>query len=166
MTEVNNQDSIENSTSAENAPVETTQNDSKTSWIDNIQDSELKNSKSLSNFKDVEGLAKSYVNLEKKLGQPKEPEKYEADQYNYEFGEGYKPHEGIYKNFTDKAIELGVKPDAYKELINTYVDSEQQAINDFNKEQETLNEEFTGKLKEDWGNDYSKKFRKSRKSLD
>ncbi len=161
MTEVNNQDSIENSTSAENAPVETTQNDSKTSWIDNIQDSELKNSKSLSNFKDVEGLAKSYVNLEKKLGQPKEPEKYEADQYNYEFGEGYKPHEGIYKNFTDKAIELGVKPDAYKELINTYVDSEQQAINDFNKEQETLNEEFTGKLKEDWGNDYSKNLEKA-----
>ena len=161
MTEVNNQDNAENPTSAENAQVETTQNESTTSWIDNIQDSELKNSKSLSNFKDVDALAKSYVNLEKKLGQPKEPEKYEADQYNYKFGEDYKPHEGIYKNFTDKAIELGVNPDAFKELIKTYVDSEQQAINDFNKEQETLNEEFTSKLKEDWGNDYSKNLEKA-----
>jgi hypothetical protein len=161
MTEANNQDNTENSTSAENVPLETTQNESTTSWIDNIQDSELKSSKSLSNFKDVEGLAKSYVNLEKKLGQPKEPEKYEADQYNYEFGEDYKPHEAIYKSFTDKAIELGVKPDAYKELIETYVKSEQQAINDFNKEQEALNEEFTSKLKEDWGNDYSKNLEKA-----
>jgi hypothetical protein len=161
MTEANNQNNTENSTSAENVPLETTQNESTTSWIDNIQDSELKSSKSLSNFKDVEGLAKSYVNLEKKLGQPKEPEKYEADQYNYEFGEDYKPHEAIYKSFTDKAIELGVKPDAYKELIETYVKSEQQAINDFNKEQEALNEEFTSKLKEDWGNDYSKNLEKA-----
>tara|TARA_S200002703_G_scaffold96071_3_gene83059 strand:+ start:7073 stop:7855 length:783 start_codon:yes stop_codon:yes gene_type:complete len=161
MTENNNQNSTENPTSAENAQVETTQNESTTSWIDKIQDNELKNSKSLSNFKDVDALAKSYVNLEKKLGQPKEPEKYEVDQYNYEFGDDYKPHEGIYKNFTDKAIELGVNPDAFKELISTYVDSEQQAINDFNKEQETLNEEFTSKLKEDWGNDYSKNLEKA-----
>tara|TARA_Y100000401_G_scaffold29233_3_gene21305 strand:- start:10084 stop:10845 length:762 start_codon:yes stop_codon:yes gene_type:complete len=161
MTENNNQDIVENPTSAENAQVETNQNESTTSWMDKIQDNELKNSKSLSNFKDVEGLAKSYVNLEKKLGQPKEPEKYEADQYSYEFGEDYKPHEGIYKNFTDKAIELGVNPDAFKELIKTYVDSEQQAINDFNKEQEALNEEFTSKLKEDWGNNYSKNLEKA-----
>ena len=161
MTESNNQNNTANPTGAENAQVETTQNESTTSWIDNIQDSELKNSKSLSNFKDVEGLAKSYVNLEKLLGQKREPEKYEADQYNYEFGEDYTPHEAIYKNFTDKAIELGVKPDAFKELIKTYVDSEQQAINDFNKEQEALNEEFTSQLKEDWGNDYSKNLEKA-----
>lgn len=161
MTENNNQNNTANPISAEIAQGETTQNESTTSWIDNIQDNELKNSKSLNNFKDVEGLAKSYVNLEKKLGQPKEPEKYEADQYNYEFGEDYTPHEGIYKNFTDKAIELGVNPDAFKELIKTYVDSEQQAINDYNKDQEKLNEEFTSQLKEDWGNDYSKNLEKA-----
>lgn len=161
MTENNNQDIVENPTSAENAQVETTQNELPTSWLDSIEDTELRNSKSLQDFKNVGNLAKGYVNLVKKLGQPKEPEKYEADEYNYEFGEDYKPHEAIYKSFTDKAIELNIKPNDFKELIKTYVDSEQQAINVHNKEQEALNEEFTSKLKEDWGNDYSKNLEKA-----
>jgi hypothetical protein len=161
MTENNNQDTVENSTSVENAQVETNQNESTTSWLDSIEDTELRNSKSLQDFKNIGNLAKGYVNLVKKLGQPKEPEKYEADQYNYEFGEEYTPHEGIYKSFTDKAIELGINPNHFKEFIKTYVDSEQQAINDFNKEREALNEEFTSQLKEEWGNDYSKNLEKA-----
>jgi hypothetical protein len=160
MTESNNQQNID-STSAENAPVETIQNESTTNWIDSIEDNEIKNYVKKAGYKDPQGLAKTAMHLEKKIGQPKEPEKYEAEQYNYEFGEDYKPHEGIYKSFTDKAIELNIKPDAFKQLIKTYVDNEQQAINDFNKEQEALNEEFTSKLKEDWGNDYDKNLEKA-----
>jgi len=68
-------DQVENTESVETAPVETSNETvNKTSFIDQITDEEIKDSKSLSNFKDINGLAKSYVNLEKKLGSPKEPE--------------------------------------------------------------------------------------------
>lgn len=116
-------------TSVENAPVENqdiSQND--TSWIESLSDAELKESKSLSNFKDVEALAKSYVNLEKKLGAPKEPEKYELDDYGYELPEGYQGNNEILDNIKGKAAELGVKPEAFKTLIEEFTSQEQDYI--------------------------------------
>ena len=93
-----------NETSQESETTSETTSETKqpvSSFLDLITDEDLKSSKSLSNFKDINGLAKSYVNLEKKLGAPKEPEKYEAEQYKIE---DIDESDKILNTIKDKAI--------------------------------------------------------------
>lgn len=116
-------------TSVEDTQVEATNEQAQeSSWIESLSDAGLKESKSLSNFKDVEALAKSYVNLEKKLGAPKEPEKYELDDYGYELPEGYQGNNEILDNIKSKAAELGLKPEAFKTLVEEFTSQEQDYV--------------------------------------
>ena len=98
-------DQIENTeVNAENAPIETTNETvNETGFLDQITDEEIKGSKSLSNFKDINGLAKSYINLEKKLGAPKEPESYAPDDYTYELPENYQANDDLLNLVKDKS---------------------------------------------------------------
>lgn len=123
-------------TSAESAPVETNNEVAQKSWIDSIADAELKESKSLANFKDIEALAKSYVNLEKKLGAPKEPEKFELDDYSYDLPENYEGNNEIIDNLKQKAAELGLKPEAFKTLVEDFTKQEMDYISKVQSDQQ------------------------------
>lgn len=133
------------------------QESTETSFIDLITDEELKSSKSLSNFKDINGLAKSYINLEKKLGAPKEPETYTEDQYNFEAPENYTINEEVFNPLKAKALELGMKPEGFNELAKTFIESEmkQSAAN------AKALEEMESTLKSEWGNAYDEKLKAS-----
>lgn len=122
------------------------------SFIEMIQDPELKGSRSLANFKDLDGLAKSYINLEKKLGAPKEVEKYEPEAYKYDLPEDYTANNDIIATIKDKAIELGVKPEAFKALVETFAGKEKEAMealkSSSREEYQTQLDEETKYLKE------------------
>ena len=138
---------------------ETTQPTSEveTSFIDSITDEELKGSKSLANFKDINGLAKSYINLEKKLGAPKEPETYTEDQYNFEAPENYNINEDVFNPLRAKALELGIKPEGFNELAKTFIESEMQQSA---SNAEAL-KEMESTLRSEWGNAYDEKLKAS-----
>jgi|DEB0MinimDraft_6_1074348.scaffolds.fasta_scaffold05927_5 hypothetical protein len=147
----NTEVSAENATSAENAPVETV---NETSFLDQITDEEIKGSKSLSNFKDINGLAKSYINLEKKLGAPKEPENYAPEDYTYELPENYQANDDLLNLVKDKSVELGIKPEAFKQLVETFTGEESKIIQGIQADNEARINELQNSLKEEWGNSY------------
>ena len=148
-------DQVENTESVETAPVETSNETvNKTSFIDQITDEEIKDSKSLSNFKDINGLAKSYVNLEKKLGSPKEPESFAPEDYSYELPENYNANEDILNPIKEKAIELGVKPEAFKQLVETFVGKESEILGNMQAKSEAKITEMQEGLKKEWGAAY------------
>jgi flagellar motility protein MotE (MotC chaperone) len=134
------------------------------SWIEQLSDSELKGSKSLANFKDIDGLAKSYINLEKKLGAPREDVKYSAEDYGYELPEDYEPNEEILGSIKDKAFELGVKPDAFKALVETFVGKESEALNQLNLNQKEQADQIQESLKKEWGNKYEERLEQADKT--
>jgi len=156
-------DDINNTPAQETAietPVETAETSQATeakSFMDLITDEELKASKSLSNFKDINGLAKSYINLEKKLGAPKEPESYTPEQYTYELPENYQANENILNPIKEKAIELGIKPEAFKALVETFTGKESEIMQQLEADKETQAKQLQETLKKEWGNEYDSK---------
>jgi hypothetical protein len=142
-------DQIENASIAENA-----ETNIETNFLDQITDQEIKNSKSLSNFKDINGLAKSYVNLEKKLGSPKEPESYSPDDYIYNLPENYEANNDLLGLVKDKSIELGIKPEAFKELVETFTGKESEILQQSKSDNETKINNLQNSLKQDWGDSY------------
>jgi len=148
-------DQIENTESVETTPVETNNETvNETSFIDQITDEEIKGSKSLSNFKDINGLAKSYINLEKKLGSPKEPETFLPEDYSYELPENYNANEDLLNSVKEKAIELGVKPEAFKQLVKTFTSEESELLNNIQAESDAKITEMQEELKKEWGSAY------------
>lgn len=148
-------DQIENTENVETTPVETNNETvNERSFIDQITDEEIKNSKSLSNFKDINGLAKSYINLEKKLGSPKEPETFSPEDYSYELPENYNANDDLLNPIKEKAIELGVKPEAFKQLVETFTNKESELLNNIQAESDAKITEMQEGLKKEWGSAY------------
>lgn len=135
---------------------ETTENTTpeEVSFLDQITDEDLKKSKSLANFKDLNGLAKSYINLEKKLGAPKEPERYEEKDYTYQLPENYKVNEDLINPIREKAIELGVKPEAFKQLVETFTSKEHEILQQSEESVEAEIKALQDGLKKEWGESY------------
>lgn len=127
------------------------------SWIDQLSDNDLKSSKSLANFKDIDGLAKSYINLEKKLGSPKEDVEYKAEDYTFELPEDYTPNNDILDPVKEKAIELGIKPESFKELVQTFAGKEAEVLGQLNQQQQDQANEIQESLKKEWGNKYEER---------
>lgn len=136
-----------------------------TSWRDQITDDEVRNSKSMANFKDLNGLAKSYVSLEKKLGTPKEPETFNSEDYQIDFGEGYKPNEEVFNSVQKKAEELGINPNNFKELAKVFSSTENAIIQKMEKDNKAQEKEFEDSIKKEWGNDYEDRLKGSREVL-
>lgn len=132
------------------------------SWLDSITDQELKGSKSLANFKDIDGLAKSYIHLEKKLGQPQEPQvEYKAEDYSFDTPENYEANNDIMSAVQAKALEAGVKPEVFKQLAETFIGKESEIIQAMRQEQEQGLKETQESLKKEWGADYDKRLAKA-----
>ena len=134
-----------------------------TNWLDSIQNQDLKNSKSLSNFKDVEGLANSYVNLEKKLGSHREEiakelnKTYTADDYKYTLPEELGDDKAVFDKIRVAGIEGNIKPEQLEDLLKTAIES--RASLQKEAEQKTIqrSDEIVNALKKEWGDDYQGK---------
>jgi hypothetical protein len=137
------------------------------SWLDSIQDQSLRDSKSLQNFKDIEGLAKSYVHLEKKLGQPKaeEPISITPQDYTFDLPENYTPNENIINPIKEKAAELGIKPDQFKSLVETFTNQEADILRGMEEQKQAQANELKENLRKEWGNDFEDKIRKADETL-
>lgn len=126
-------------------------------WLNKLESEELRSSKSLSNFKDVDNLAKAYINLEKKLGSP--TTYFEAGDYNIEVPEGSEHSAPIIDAVKDKAIELGIEPAKLNELVQTYFNSESEVIASLKSQYETQaeqnNQQSTSLLKDEWGDTFN-----------
>jgi hypothetical protein len=132
--------------------------------LDLITDEELKGSKSLAKFKDVNAMAKSLIHLEKKLGAPKEDVEYKADDYGYELPEGYEPNEEIMKSVKDRAIELGIKPDAFKSLVETFTGKENEILSQLGQDQKEQVTQMQESLKKEWGSNYEERLERADKT--
>ena len=147
--------------SEEGAAVET-----RSSWLDSIVSDELRTNKSISNFKDVDNLAKGYINLEKKLGSPnpdpvETAQAHSVEDYSVEIPEGNEHAESILGAVKDKAAERGVHPKALKEMSSAYFGSEAEILNSIKQEQESKasesREHAQALLKEEWGDSFEDK---------
>jgi hypothetical protein len=139
-----------------------------TSWLESIVSDELRTNKSISNFRDVDNLAKGYINLEKKLGSPTpspiEPAKsYSVEDYLIEIPAGDKQAntESILAPVKAKAAELGIDPKAFQELMGTYFDGESNISKSAQDKEDAKASEEQNKaeslLKEEWGESFDEK---------
>lgn len=72
--------------------------------------------------------------------------KYTPEEYSYELPENYQANEELLGSVKAKALELGVKPEAFKALVETFTGQEQEFIS---KMQADAEAEFNAKLKEE-----------------
>jgi hypothetical protein len=134
-----------------------------TSWLESISDPELKGSKSLATFKDVEGLAKSYVHLEKKLGDPQSREvaDYKLEDYEVSVPEDYEVNADILSSIKEKASSLGVKPESFQELFKTFADKEAEILQGVRQSQEADLKVTQESLKKEWGGEYDSRLERA-----
>lgn len=152
--QIDNTESVE-AINTEAAPIETNNEATNpTNFIDQITDPELKGYIEKAGYKDIQGLVKSTMHLEKKLGAPKEPESYAAEDYKYDLPENYTQNDDLLNPVKDKAIELGIKPEAFKALVETFTGKESELIQQMQADQETSHKELQSNLKQEWGNEY------------
>ena len=150
-------------------------------WKSTLPD-DLKNDPTLSNFKDIESLAKTVVHQQKqmgnripipkdeegfkelygKLGRPDEPTAYETkvpdDMADY-FGE---PQLNEFKNVAHK---IGLNQSQVDALINYQTGAIQNQLENEPAMLATQKEETETALKQDWGLDYSKNMKAAQRAL-
>jgi hypothetical protein len=155
-------ESAEQATPETNTAVESTAEET-TTWLDSIQDAELRDSKSLANFKDIEGLAKSYVHLEKKLGAAatEEPVEYKAEDYSYEVPEGYESNQDLVDPLKEIALENGIKPESFKALAEAYIAKESELMQQAQQAQEAEFAKVKESLSKEWGSAYEDNLKKA-----
>lgn len=144
-------------------------------WRDGLSD-DIKNDPSLASFKDVEGLAKSYVHSQKMIGTEKMPtprEDWDEASWNAFYEKAGRPANA--EEYADPSVELPEGINLDSDTINTFKDkfhelglSSKQAsglmdyyFNDVVKNHETMQdnnsktlEEATQTLRNDFGRDF------------
>ena len=103
-----------------------------------------------------EMLAKELYHKTKHFGKVKEEmrkelegesnKEYTPEEYSYEAPENYEANEEILGVVKAKAQELGVKPEAFKALVESFMGSEQGVLSQMQEQQE---EDFNTRLKEE-----------------
>lgn len=112
-------------------------------------------------------LAKELYHKTKHFGKVKEEmrkelegefnKKYTPEEYSYDLPENYQANEELLGSVKEKALELGIKPDAFKALVETFTGKEQEYLSSLQSKQE---EKFNNQLKEE------SEFLKSKNGLD
>jgi len=156
-------------------------------WRTQLGDEGVKNNAALDKFKTVEGIAKSYLSLEKMVGKDKisiptdaTSEEEMSDFYNKlgrpETAEGYKfdkaelpdgiPYdEELEKGFASKAHELGLSQKQAGELLNWYNGASIEGISQAEKANADAMVEAEIGLKKEWGNAYESKLAIANKAV-
>jgi hypothetical protein len=133
-------------------------------FSEQFSDTEIKQYIEKAGYKDINGLAKSMMHAEKKLGSPREEESFKDEDYTYELPEDYTPNEDILNPIKEKAVELGIKPDAFKALVETFVGKESEIISQLEQSQQDQQKEVQDSLKKEWGNEYEAKLEQADKT--
>lgn len=135
------------------------------SIVDQLSDGELAQSESLTKFRDLDSLAKSYTELEKKLGQqgsqgsvPEDPSKYKLPELAEDAT--FTPNEEFTEAFKQKSHELGLSDEQVKNLYSWYVEGvgepEIQAQQD---KAEQFRKQSEEQLRKDFGNSYNERMK-------
>lgn len=156
------------------------------SWIDNLSD-EYRSHPKISQFKSVEDMAKSYMNMEKSFGNriPMPSEDWDESQYNdfynklgrpespdgYEFNkaeglpEDFQVNEDFQKEFAQTAHEAGMTKaqaqKAWNMLQQKTYESQKNAIDSY----EASIKERHDALKQEWGSEYDKNIAAAKKLM-
>ena len=182
---------IEETTTTEDNPVAETSAPAETvlgstegdnqDWKSTLSE-DLRNDPTLSNFKDVESLAKTVVHQQKQMGNripiPKtDEEKMEvynklgrpetADKYDVSVPEDYKAYipEENFNQFKNIAHQIGLNNEQAKALVDYQVKTLEHQINNQPQQLEEGRKESEKNLKEEWGYDYDKKVRQAQRAL-
>jgi len=148
-------------------------------------DPDLKQSKSLASFKNMNDLAKSYVHAQKMIGKNKmvvpsknsSPEEWreafnklglpnELDKYEVQRKENSLVDDDFFENFKKTAHEAGILPQQTQKLYEMY----EGTINDFNtksqEESKAIMEKEIAGLKEEWGDGFEKNVKYANLAVD
>lgn len=103
-----------------------------------------------------EMLAKELYHKTKHFGKVKEEmrkelegefnKQYTPEEYSYDLPENYQANEELLGSVKEKALELGIKPEAFKALVETFTGKEQEHLSSLQSKQE---EDFNNQLKEE-----------------
>ena len=143
------------------APAEVESSESMDSFLNSLSD-DLKTNKSLQNFKDVEGLAKSYLHLNSLLGKkfsdmsPEELDSYYTKLGRPEAQDGYKLPDTIEQQETsgwykEQAFKLGLTQDQAKGLAESYHELEQDMIQKQQAQMQQAQEQWMADIKQEFG---------------
>lgn len=144
------------------------------SFLDSLTE-ELRENKALKNFKDVEGLAKSYVHLNQLLGKkfenmsPEELDSYYTKLGRPEDSEGYKMPDSMAPElggwYKETAFKLGLTQDQARGLAESYMDIEQNIQKEQISQMEAQQEQWEASLKEEFGTAFEKRIEIAKKAL-
>ena len=130
--------------------------------------------KSIKDYKSVNDLVKSHLNLEKMLGtkQPSlvgEESKtvYEPDAYKYSAEEG-KPAitPEIFDKVSAKAAALQIPPAQFQELVNEFLGAETEIVEQSKAAEATAVKEAETSLKTEWGANYDQNIDNAHKAFE
>ena len=144
-------------------------------FVDSLN-SELKTHKALQDFKDVDGLAKSYLHLNSLIGKKigdLTPEEM-GDVYNKlgrpEAAKDYsmpdKMHEGMQGWYKDSAHKLGLTQDQARNLAESYMELEQSKMAEQQTAVENQLEEWSSDLKKEFGGSFDKRIETAKKAIE
>jgi hypothetical protein len=95
---------------------------------------------------DYKGLAEGYKNLQKKLSTKDALPAQSVEQYEYEFGEGFDIDSERVESFKQDALQMGLSPKQYQDVMNKYLD----VVGQFAPSQEKAETA----LKAEWGESF------------
>lgn len=132
------------------------------SFIDQVNDPEIKSYIEKAGYKDIQGLAKSAMHLEKKLGSGaiEQNVDYKLEDYGYEVPEGYETNEDRVNPLKEIALKGGVKPETFKEMAEFMMAEETKDFENRKQREEQESEQVINTLKEEWGNKYEDNLQK------
>ena len=135
------------------------------SFLDMLTDQDLVQDESLKKFDSVDKLAKSYKELEKKLGSTANQEQAPEDPSEYQLPDlaedaQYQPNEEFAEGFKQKAQELGMTPTQVKELFGWYVEEVgEKEVSQTQEQAQQFREQSEQQLKKEFGNAYSERIK-------
>ena len=133
------------------------------SFLAMLTDQDLVQDESQKKFDSVDKLAKSYKELEKKLGSSANQEQAPEDPSEYQLPEisedsNYQPNEEFADGFKQKAHELGLTPTQVKDLFGWYVEEVGETeIGMAQERAEQFRTQSEEQLKKEFGNAFDEK---------
>lgn len=118
---------------------------------------------------DPEKLVKDLYHKTKYFGRAKEevrkeletelnkPQVFDPTSYTYQMPENYQIEDKLQEVAKSKALELGIKPEQFKGMMEAIFETDNQIDAALKAEQKRIDEEAINTLKAEWGNDFDKK---------
>lgn len=136
---------------------------------------DLKNVKALSNFKDVDGLAKSYVHLNGLLGKKFDELSHdELDSYYSKLGRPEKADEyklptgadtEIEGWYRDSVFKLGLNQTQAKDLMESYTELEKKKMDEMNLQSEQVTNDWVQSIKQEFGTAFEQRLDTAKKAV-